>query len=65
MVSIFGYNISGYTVAFDANTGTNTMPVQNKVHNVNLTLSSNTFTKAGHIYHRLEHGGEWQRNGLC
>ena len=50
MVSIFGYNISGYTVAFDANTGTGTMPVQNKVDNVELTLSSNIFTKTDHIF---------------
>ena len=44
------WTVNTYTVSFDANTGTGTMAAQTKTHGVNLTLSSNTFTKTGHSF---------------
>ena len=55
-----------YTVSFNANTGTGTMAAQTKTHDVNLTLSPNTFTKTGNSFagwNTLANGEA--ANGLC
>ena len=49
------WTINSYTVTFDANTGTGTMPAQSVNYNVATALTANTLTKTGYTFTGWNH----------